>query len=112
MSNSRHLLLALTQPVEGKEDAFNAWYDAHHVPECVQVNGFKSGQRFKLSASNGESPSQAYLALYELEGDDPRAILDGLLSTRDRRIQSDAIDRDKTLLWVFSEIGEKHEADD
>jgi hypothetical protein len=112
MSNARHLLIALTSPVEGKEDEFNDWYETYHVPECVEVKGFKSGQRFKLSASRSDSPRQAYLALYELEGDDPQAILNELLATRDTRTQSDAIDPAETSLWVFTEIGEKHVSDD
>ena len=112
MQKARHLLVALTNPVEGKEDEFNEWYDTYHVPECVKVKGFKSGQRFKLSACKSDSPRQAYLALYELEGDDPQTILNSLLSTSDTRTQSDAIDATNTSLWVFTEIGEKHVSDD
>ena len=108
MNTSRHLLVALTNPVPGKEDEFNEWYESKHVPECVRVPGFKSGQRFKLTASHHDGPRQAYLALYELEGDDPQAILDALRSSSDERTPSDAIDRSDVSLWVFSEIGGKH----
>ena len=37
MSKNRHLMLALTNPVPGRDDAFNEWYDAYHVPECLKV---------------------------------------------------------------------------
>lgn len=112
MPKSRHLLVALTNPIEGKEDEFNEWYETYHVPECVQVKGFKSGQRFKLSASRHDAPRQAYLALYELEGDDPQAILNELEATRGERTQSDSMERESLSLWVFTEIGEKHVSGD
>lgn len=111
MEKNRHLLIALTEPVAGREDAFNEWYESKHVPECVQVPGFKSGQRFKLSAHRDDGAIQPYLALYELEGEDPQAILDALTESRDERTKSDAIDSSKTSLWVFSPIGEKHVSD-
>ncbi len=115
MSKNRHLLLALTNPVPGREDAFNEWYDAYHVPECLKVRGFKSCQRFKLTASQNDQPRQAYLALYELEGDDPKALLQDLEATRSDRTQNAAFDRESVSLWVFSPIAEKqqsHESDD
>ncbi len=112
MEKNRHFFIALSNPVEGKEDEFNAWYDAKHVPECLRVPGFKSGQRFKLSASLLGEPQQRYLALYELEGDDPQAILDELEATRDERTQNTAFDRSSLSMWVFSPIGEKQVAPD
>ena len=112
METKRHLFIALSNPAGGKEEEFNAWYDAFHVPECLRVPGFKSGQRFKLSASLNGEPQQRYLALYELEGDDPQAILDKLGATRDERTQNDAFDRSSLSMWVFSPIGEKQVAPD
>ncbi len=110
MENNRHYFIALSNPVEGREDEYNEWYDAKHVPECLQVAGFKTGQRFKLSASLNGEPNQRYLALYELEGDDPQAILDELHATRDERTSSPAFDRDSLSMWVYSPIGKKETA--
>ena len=112
MEKNRHLFIALSNPVEGREAEYNAWYDAHHVPECLRVAGFKTGQRFKLSASLRGTPDQQYLAVYELEGDDPQAILDELEATRDERTQSEAFDRSSLSMWVFSPIGEQQQAPD
>lgn len=108
MARNQHLLIALTEPIDGQDDAFNDWYENTHVPECLRVPGFKSGQRYKLTASQTDMPRQAYLALYELEGDKPQDVLDALDATKDDRTPSAAIDRSKTSLWVFSPIGEKH----
>lgn len=107
MANKRHMFIALSNPVEGRDDEFHQWYESFHVPECVKVPGFVSGQRFVLSASLGGEPKQRHLALYELEGDDPQAILDRLTATRGERTQSPAFDRSSLSMWVFTEAGEK-----
>jgi hypothetical protein len=103
----RHVFLALSNPVKGREDAFEEWYEKYHVPECVQVPGFVSGQRFALSANQGGEPTQRHLALYELEGDDPQAILDKLMATREQRTQGEVLDRSSLAMWVFTEVGDK-----
>lgn len=105
-----HILIALTNPTDGREDEFNDWYERTHVPECLRVPGFKSGRRYRLTAVQGEPPRQGYLALYELEGDDPQELLDRLLSTRDDRTQNGSIDLKTMSLWVYSALGQKHTA--
>ena len=75
---AKHIFLALTNPVEGKEPEFNEWYNTHHVPDVINVPGFVSGQRFKLSDSQfgGEaSKAYKYLAVYEIETDDIAATI-------------------------------------
>lgn len=71
---SRYLFLAFTNPVTGRENEYNTWYDTHHVRDVVDVPGFICGQRYRLAAaqfplSQGE-PAHRYLALYEIESDD------------------------------------------
>ena len=95
---AKYTFLALTNPVEGKEDEFNEWYDQHHVPDVINVPGFVSGQRFKLADSQfgGEaSKAYKYLAVYEIETDDIAATIKELRArggTADIT-PSDAIDR-------------------
>src|SRR5579872_4588622 len=96
---AKYTFLALTNPVAGKENEFNEWYDQHHVPDVVNVPGFISGQRFKLADAqfgNAEATKAfKYLALYEIETDDIAATIKELIArggTADI-VPSDAIDR-------------------
>ncbi|HLI80701.1 MAG TPA: hypothetical protein VKV03_12010 [Candidatus Binataceae bacterium] len=113
---AKYTFLALTNPVAGKEDEFNEWYDKHHVPDVINVPGFVSGQRFKLADSHfGGEPSKAYkyLAVYEIETDDIAATLKELRArggTADIT-PSDAIDRN-ALTYTFTPIREKVMAKD
>ena len=57
------ILLSEMTPPEGKEDAFNDWYDNHHSPSHVQgVPGFVSAMRYRSPVG------PHYLAVYELSG--------------------------------------------
>jgi hypothetical protein len=69
----KHLFLALTNPIPGREDDFNRWYDNHHLQEVLRYgNGFSSGRRYKLdlTRSRPSGDAWAYLALYALESHD------------------------------------------
>lgn len=59
------VLFSEMTPPDGKEGAFNDWYDGHHTPSHVQgVPGFVSAMRYQ----SAEGPH--YLAVYELDGPD------------------------------------------
>jgi len=114
---AKHIFLALTNPVEGKEPEFNEWYNTHHVPDVINVPGFVSGQRFKLSDSQfGGEASKAYksLAVYEIETDDIAATIKELRArggTADIT-PTDAIDGKRVATYMFTPIGEKVMAKD
>jgi hypothetical protein len=114
---AKHTFLALTNPVAGKEDEYNEWYDKHHVPDVINIPGFISGQRFKLSDSQfGGEASKAfkYLALYEIETDDIAATIKELRArggTADIT-PSDAIDMKNVATYMFTPVKEKVMAKD
>ena len=39
----RHKFMALTNPVPGREDDFNAWYDGHHLQEVIDYGTGMAG---------------------------------------------------------------------
>jgi hypothetical protein len=114
---AKYTFLALTNPVPGKEDQFNEWYDTHHVPDVINVPGFISGQRFRLADSQfGGESSKAfkYLALYEIETDDIAATIKELRArggTADI-VPSDAIDMKSVATYMYTPIKEKVMAKD
>ena len=69
----RPLFLALTNAAAGQDEAFNAWYDQHHLREVVdRLPGFIAGQRYRLNAHQRPGQPRSpweYLAVYELERD-------------------------------------------
>ena len=105
----KHLVLVLSDPTEGQEDEYNRWYEDLHMKEMLSTTNWKSAQRFVLKDELWNKSAHNYLAVYEVEADDPKDVLRQLNATRAERQQSPSIDIDNTAVWVFSEIGPKHE---
>ena len=105
----KHMVVVLTEPNEGREDEFNDYYENLHLDEVLQSTGWKSAQRFKLVDEQGQACPLPYLALYEVDVDDSRAVLETLNSTRKQRVQSDSLNKRSAGVWVFVETGPQHE---
>ncbi len=65
-----------------REEEFNRWYDEVHLPDILSIPHVVAAQRFRLArdVSRSASPWAAedgprYLAIYELDTDDPDTIL-------------------------------------
>jgi hypothetical protein len=68
------LFLVLSNPVAGREDEYNKWYDEVHLRDVCAVPGVVGAQRYEQNTppAEGEAPPpppQRYLAVYELDGD-------------------------------------------
>ena|SRR5882724_236184 len=67
----RYKLVVMTEPVEGREQEYNDWYQNIHLRDLVAVAGIKSAQRFRLSRTVvADAQPLPYLAIYEVETDD------------------------------------------
>jgi hypothetical protein len=109
----RYIGIAMTNPVEGKEQEFNEWYDNQHIPDVLSIPGNVSAQRFRVADSqlpNRSSPYR-YLAVYEVEVDD----LKDLIAATVERGGSPAMPRSDAVAWdnvfavFFEAIGPKIE---
>lgn len=108
-------LVVLSNPVDGREDEFNEWYDNQHIPDLLRVPGVVAAQRFRLS---GEQLAKAphpwrYLAVYEIEGADPGTIATMLRERAGTNAlrPSEAI-APYRLSWIFEPITERVTAPD
>lgn len=68
---TKGIFIALTNAVAGKEDAFNVWYDNHHLPDVLACPGIVSAQRMDVLNFDGNRASHNYVAVYGLEHVDP-----------------------------------------
>jgi|KBSSwiStaDraftv2_1062776.scaffolds.fasta_scaffold754401_2 hypothetical protein len=107
----KHVLVVLSNSVEGADDQFNNWYTNTHLGDVLNVPGFVAAQRYKLSGTqlgDGATP-YGYLALYEVETDDLAATGAGLTGNSDMYIDP-ALDRAATVAWFFTPITARVEA--
>lgn len=71
----RASFIVLTNAVEGKDAEFNRWYDEVHLREVTAVPGVLSARRAPAIPVPGKEPSASYLAIYEVEHDDPASVI-------------------------------------
>jgi hypothetical protein len=106
---AKHVLLVFTDPVAGREDEYNAWYDQTHVKEVAAVDGVASAQRFKVADVMPGVTSHQYVAVYELDTDDPGKVMKALQDAIPGMHMSDAIDLANAKMTVLSTIGDRVE---
>ena len=108
---SRSVGIALTNPVEGREQEFNDWYDNQHILDVLALPGCISAQRFRLS--NVRIPNRScpyrYLAIYEFETEDAGAAVKAIVERGGTPAmpRSDAVSRDTFLTMIYEPIGPK-----
>lgn len=105
---ARYRQIVFTNPVEGREGEFNRWYDEVHLPEVLAVPGFLSATRYAVTQPGGDIPSHRYVAIYEMEADDPDAVLAevGARVERGEIAISDTISSDVRIL-LLNEISRR-----
>lgn len=105
----RYMLMAMTNPASGREEEYNRWFDADHLPEILAVPGFKSSQRFELTSEQRSPPPHPYryAAVYEIETNDLAETLSALGQAVQSGTKTDAGDPGARALWVYRALGPK-----
>src|SRR5690349_12085211 len=82
------ILLALSDPPPGQEDAFNDWYGGEHAPARLTVPGIFNARRYVAVEPDGPR----YMAIYDLETPET------LQRPEYRRLYADQSEREKTIM--------------
>jgi hypothetical protein len=77
----KYKLVVLSNAVKGREDEYNDWYSNQHLDDVVAIPGFASAVRLKhLTPVSGEFDLK-YLAIYDIDAEDPQMALKALNDT-------------------------------
>jgi len=87
------MFIVHSNPVEGREDEYNEWYNTKHLDDIFQIAGFVSARRYRISeAQYAPFTKFRYIATYEIEGD-PAVSMNALKKAIDDGLHlSDALD--------------------
>ena len=88
---ARYSLEVCSQPHVGRESEYIAWYTGTHLGEVIALPGFVSGV-FRRRLHVGGSATGEFVALYQVECDDPAALIASLYAALPSMNMSDAID--------------------
>lgn len=105
---ARFKMIALTKPVEGREEEYHQWYQNHHLPEVCALPGVTGAQRYKLAAPLQGFDGRPFLAIYDIETDDIMQTLAGFGTAK--MTPTEASDNAGAYTVIFEEFGERVEA--
>ena len=107
---SDHVMVVFTNPVSGKEDEYNRWYNEVHLGEVLRTPGMLAARRYRLVDGVGsrEEPQHRYLAIYEFASEDAKATLKEMLGMPMN--MSDAIDSKHGFMRVWEACSDRVEA--
>jgi hypothetical protein len=106
----KYTLVVFTNPVEGREDDYNEWYDNQHLGDVIAAAGFDRAERLRLTDIGTPSAGlHRYVAFYQVETDDPASTFKGLLAAAgtDAMPISDALDLASASMGLFETISER-----
>jgi hypothetical protein len=83
----------------GQDEEYNRWYDAVHLPDVLNVPGFKSAKRYAIVDPARDRPH--YMAAYTVECDDPHALLGRLFEASKTMELSPALDPEYVVVTVY-----------
>jgi hypothetical protein len=106
---ARFDLIVLSRCTPGEEEAFEDWYANQHLPDVCAIEGVVSARFTKVRYQKDydlNPPPYGYLAIYEMEGDDPNAIMERILAVSGSDVMplSPALVRDKMIQAIGETI--------
>jgi hypothetical protein len=104
MSNRALLLVSSNPSSEDRTEQYDDWYATVHIPQILErVPGVTAARRYLVHEASPVQPEQRYLAVYEIEADDPAAVLGALgqAATTGRLDISEALDTSAPLGMVL-----------
>ncbi len=109
---AKHILIVMSNPVSSDREAdYNEWYTGQHIHDVASVSGFAAATRFVASAAqmSGEQPPHKYLAIYEIEADNPADAVKNLgeAVAGGKVPVSDAIDTQSVVTYIYTPITER-----
>jgi len=101
----RFKMLVFSEPFEGREAEFDAWYTGRPLQDICNLPGFTSAQRFKLHSVSMGTSLNRHLAIYDMETDDPDWVVENMFAHRDTPAMpiDPAFNLDATTVMLYEE---------
>ena len=100
---AKYILVVPSSAQAGQDDDYNRWYDEIHLGDLLAIPGITSGKRYEADSASPNPPAANYLAIYEIETDDPGKVL-GELGRRAQggeMVISPALDSASAKMWLY-----------
>ncbi len=102
----QYLLKVTSKAIQGREGEYNQWYDNTHIHDVLSLPGFNACQRFQ-SLTPDDDGRTVFTAVYEVETDNPEALLQSLFAATPTMTLTDSIDTESVGFEFLLPMGEK-----
>ena len=101
----KYVMVVQSNAHEGRDGDYNDWYDNIHFQDICDIPGVMSGRRFEATPIAMGEPGQPYLSIFEIETDDPAAVMAelGKRSADGTMRQTDALDPSSVALRFYKQ---------
>lgn len=101
----KYLMVVTSSAKPGREDDYNAWYDGTHLAEICSLPGVTSGRRYDAIAATPHPQPTPYMAIYEIEAEDPTSVLAEMMrrSQAGEMSMNDALDTESAKIWMYEQ---------
>ena len=91
---AKYIMAVYSNAMPGRDADYMEWYKNVHMGEICTLPGVKGGHVFEAIPASPVQPIATYLAIYDLEVDDPTSVVAamGKMGAEGRMTMSDAID--------------------
>ncbi|MBW8754945.1 MAG: hypothetical protein JF595_12490 [Sphingomonadales bacterium] len=99
----KYLMVVTSGAKDGRDDEYNAWYDGTHLADICSLPGVTSGRRYDAAVPSPNPQPAPYLAIYEIEADDPGTVLAEMMRRAEagEMSLSDALNIDQAQIWMY-----------
>jgi hypothetical protein len=109
MAGDAHIFLSMTNPAPGQEEAYNRWYDEHHLPDMLGLlPQFVAGQRYVAEPGKqrpGTKMKWRYTCLYEAQLPHPASLFPTLTELRKTSPKLPDVLQPDSHGWLYQAIG-------
>ena len=104
----RYHMQVTSKALPGREEEYDRWYDETHMWEVLALPGFFSCQRF-IREAPGTPDDREFIAMYEVETDDPDTLLQMLFDETPNMQMTEAIDVNSVRFDFLKPRGDLHQ---
>lgn len=100
---AKFLMVVTSGAKDGRDTEYNEWYDNTHIHEICAIPGVISGRRYDAAQITPNPQPAPYLAIYEIEAEDPGVVLGEMMrrSQAGEMSMSDSLDIETAQIWMY-----------
>jgi|EndMetStandDraft_4_1072995.scaffolds.fasta_scaffold330069_2 hypothetical protein len=102
---AKYIMAVYSNAQPGRDADYMDWYKNIHLADICRIPGVKGGHVYEAVPASPVKPAATYLAIYDLEVDDPASVLQemGRMGQAGEMRMTDAIDATSAQITILKQ---------